>query len=272
MKLPRIIPVLDVLGGHVVRAVGGRRSEYRPIVSRVTNSTEPLHVARDLLAVTGAKELYVADLDAIRGGELSEATRTLLNAIDVPVWLDGGFSRERWPQVRRSGGMPTALGGKDFASNANTIPTQSRGNATPDTRTWEPLQLPESVRPVVGFESVESPDMLSESCTFSLDLWNGELFGPWSSWGVASSRDLFGVLDRVVAMGVNKLIVLDLTAVGTNDGPSTLPLCQQIRQRFPMLELLTGGGVRGASDLAQLGEVGVDGVLIASAIHDGVEL
>lgn len=224
MKLPRIIPVLDVLGGQVVRAVGGRRSEYRPIVSRVTRSTEPLQVARDLLAVTGAQELYVAELDAIRGGEMSEATRELLNAIDVPVWLDCGISRERWPRVRS----------------------------------------------IFSFESAESADVLSEACTFSLDLWNGELFGPWQSWGVESSRDVFGVLDRVIAKGVRSLIVLDLTAVGANEGPSTLPLCQQIRERYPKLELLTGGGVRNASDLARLGEVGVDGVLIASAIHDGL--
>lgn len=226
MKLPRIVPVLDVLGGQVVRAVGGRRSEYRPIVSQITNSTEPLQVARDLLAVTGAKELYVADLDAIRGGGISGATRELLNAIDVPIWLDCGLV-----QVNR---------------------------------------FPISVHPVVGFESAESPDVLSDACTFSLDLWNGELFGPWQSWGVESSRDLFGVLDRVFEKGVRSLIVLDLTAVGANEGPSTLSLCQQIRERYPKIHLLTGGGVRNASDLARLGEVGVDGVLIASAIHDGL--
>ena len=37
----RIIPVLDVLGGCVVRGVGGRRDEYRPIVSKLCNSREP---------------------------------------------------------------------------------------------------------------------------------------------------------------------------------------------------------------------------------------
>ena len=63
----RIIPVIDVLGGVVVRAVAGRRSEYRPVVSRLTNSTDPRAVAQVLLDATGAKELYVADLDAILG-------------------------------------------------------------------------------------------------------------------------------------------------------------------------------------------------------------
>src|SRR5262245_49647566 len=55
------------MGGVVVRAVGGRRDEYRPVVSTMTDSTEPHAVASALLAATGANELYVADLDAITG-------------------------------------------------------------------------------------------------------------------------------------------------------------------------------------------------------------
>ena len=225
MRLPRIIPVLDVLGGEIVRAVGGRRSEYRPIVSHVTGSTKPLHVARDLLAATGAGELYVADLDAIRGGQLSAATHELLDTIAVPVWFDGGRSR---------------------------------------------ANLPSSVRRVVGFESAQSPDVLSDACAFSLDLWNGELFGPWQRWGVRHARDWMGVVDRTIERGVRSMIVLDLPAVGSHSGPGTLHVCRCIRDRYPKLELLSGGGIRNANDLARFAEVGVDGVLIASAIHDGV--
>src|SRR3954451_24567824 len=46
----QIIPVLDIQGGIVVRAIGGRRSEYRPLVSRLTDSTEPLAVAHAMRA------------------------------------------------------------------------------------------------------------------------------------------------------------------------------------------------------------------------------
>lgn len=220
--MPRIVPVIDVWNGQVVRAVAGRRSEYRPIVSRVTTSTEPLQVAKDLLAKTGAKELYVADLDAIRGGRSSDAVRELLNGIVVPVWFDCGH--------------------------------QFKGSR---------------VKPVLGFESAPSPDLLSDDGTFSLDLLSGELFGPWESWNVASSRDWMSIVEMAVAKGIRALIVLDLAAVGVGEGPRTLAICRRIRERFPNLELLAGGGVRNASDLARFGEVGVDAVLIASAIHDG---
>lgn len=231
MSLPRIIPVIDVLGGVVVRAVGGRRDEYRPLTSRITSSTVPWEVARDLQTWTGRKEIYVADLDAILGqGTIAPAVLELIETADGRVWLDTGirtpsdFPRYPWPRVR----------------------------------------------PIVGFESAESAECLSSQCAFSLDLWNGELFGPWARWGVRSSRDWMGVIDRAIGRGVRTLIVLDLPAVGSQGGPGTQPICQAIRQRYPEVELLTGGGVRNADDLARLGEVGVDGVLIASAIHDGI--
>ena len=76
----RIIPVLDVLGGVVVRAVAGRRSEYRPLVSRLTTSTRPEAVAQALLSATGAKELYVADLDAILGDGTTILDPTVFSA------------------------------------------------------------------------------------------------------------------------------------------------------------------------------------------------
>ncbi|CAN5444466.1 HisA/HisF family protein [soil metagenome] len=84
---PRIIPVIDILHGQVVRGVGGRRNEYRPIVSRITDSTEPLTVARAILAATGAREIYVADLDAIVHGR--QPSNEVFN-VDAKVWLDTG--------------------------------------------------------------------------------------------------------------------------------------------------------------------------------------
>src|SRR3954451_10657844 len=39
------LPVIDVRGGIVVRALAGRRSEYRPLVSTLTESADPVTVA-----------------------------------------------------------------------------------------------------------------------------------------------------------------------------------------------------------------------------------
>ncbi len=107
----RIIPVLDILNGIVVRAVAGRRSEYRPLVSKLTASVEPTEVARALLAATGAQELYVADLDAISGTGVTTLDPA---AFGATVLLDAGLRRmeqlagfERWPKVRPVVGTET---------------------------------------------------------------------------------------------------------------------------------------------------------------------
>src|SRR5947209_19648396 len=61
----QIIPVLDLMGGRVVRGVAGRRSEYRALTSALTASSKPLDVARAFRLHFGLATLYVADLDAI---------------------------------------------------------------------------------------------------------------------------------------------------------------------------------------------------------------
>jgi phosphoribosylformimino-5-aminoimidazole carboxamide ribotide isomerase len=63
----RVVPVLDLKGGHVVHGVGGRREEYRPVVSRLTDSSAPADVATAFRDRFGLSELYVADLDDIAG-------------------------------------------------------------------------------------------------------------------------------------------------------------------------------------------------------------
>jgi uncharacterized protein related to proFAR isomerase len=67
------------------------------------------------------------------------------------------------------------------------------------------------------------------------------------------------------------VIVLDTAFVGVGGGIRTTPQCIDLRQQLPLLDLVTGGGVRNADDVRELAELGVNGVLIASALHDGVK-
>ncbi|HVK07511.1 MAG TPA: HisA/HisF-related TIM barrel protein, partial [Gemmataceae bacterium] len=86
----RLIPVLDVLHGVVVRGVGGRRNEYRPVVSRLTSSTEPVEVARALIGHVRPAELYLADLDAIQGRPPAFAVYRAIRDLGVSLWVDAG--------------------------------------------------------------------------------------------------------------------------------------------------------------------------------------
>ena len=48
-----------------------------------------------------------------------------------------------------------------------------------------------------------------------------------------------------------------------------MTLLGELHDRFPELELLAGGGVRGAADLRALAAAGTSGALVATALHGG---
>jgi phosphoribosylformimino-5-aminoimidazole carboxamide ribotide isomerase len=101
---------------------------------------------------------------------------------------------------------------------------------------------------------------------FSLDLRDGQLLSRASAW---PDSDAFAIARCAVDAGCTQLIVLDIARVGTGGGVPTLDLCDKIRYSFPAVSLITGGGVRGVDDLRSLQSAGIDGVLIASALHGG---
>ena len=91
--------MLDLAHGQVVRGVRGERAAYRPIVSTLVAGSDPLAIAAALLlpATAGcesAAPLYVADLDAIQGGEAQIGTLRRLLGLrdDLWLWLDAGLS------------------------------------------------------------------------------------------------------------------------------------------------------------------------------------
>jgi HisA/HisF family protein len=238
--MTRVIPVLDILNQKVVRATGGRRNEYRPIRSQLTSSCDPLEVARVLLDDTQSDSLYIADLDAI-------TTRCLSR------WAEP-FARA-FPQtrIRLDSGIRTA---SDWSA----------------THKW--------VSPVLGTETLEGPEVIRElrerevPFTISLDLRDGELLGAWQAWQPLGVRDAFDTLNFASLLArdwTHSLMLLDLDYVGEARGPSPR-LCEIIRNlkwEYPLLEILTGGGVRDERDLEQYQKLGVDGVLVSTALHTG---
>src|SRR5438552_18779112 len=101
-----LLPVIDLKDGVVVRGVGGRRSEYRPVVSRLTRSTGPFDVAAAFRDHFGLSELYLADLDAIAGREPAFATFAELRVRGHRCWVDAGMCGEE--DARRLGASGVA--------------------------------------------------------------------------------------------------------------------------------------------------------------------
>jgi HisA/HisF family protein len=87
-----IIPVLDVARGQVVRAVEGERSAYRPIVTPLAASHDPVELARGLRALFPFRKIYVADLDGIEGrGRNTHLVQQLSQVLPhTEIWIDAG--------------------------------------------------------------------------------------------------------------------------------------------------------------------------------------
>lgn len=231
----RVIPVIDFMAGCVVRGIAGRRETYQPIESCLTASCDPIDVARAFRDRLGLSTVYLADLDAIAGSDPAWRTYAALEKLGIRLWVDAGLRDENQAARLEKAGVDTI---------------------------------------VCGLETLRGPEVLSalvkqvgpERLVFSLDLMAGEPMGETAAWGNA---DAYAVAAQALEVGLRRMIVLDLARVGTGKGLGTEALCRWIRERDASVELIVGGGVRGGEDLARLAGAGIDGVLVASALHDG---
>ncbi len=65
-----------------------------------------------------------------------------------------------------------------------------------------------------------------------------------------------------------RIIVMTLNRVGSQLGPDFEKLTD-LRQNYPDKTIIAAGGIRHLADLQQLKQLGIDAVLIASALHNG---
>ena len=75
------------------------------------------------------------------------------------------------------------------------------------------------------------------------------------------------LLGEFKEMGVSNVIVLDLTRVGSDEGVNVDFLKKALEKKT--LDVYVGGGVRDIKDLVELKDLGVCGVLVATALHSG---
>jgi len=89
-----VIPVIDLMGGTVVRARMGQRDRYRPISTPLAPTSDPVDVTRGLLALHPFAALYVADIDAIEGRSGNQAILERLHAAfpGLALWVDSGIA------------------------------------------------------------------------------------------------------------------------------------------------------------------------------------
>ncbi|MGH7580837.1 MAG: HisA/HisF-related TIM barrel protein [Gemmatimonadales bacterium] len=238
----QLIPVIDLAHGVAVQARAGDRARYRPAESILTPGVtgDPVALVQAYRDVLGARECYLADLDAIQGGALQHSLLRDLVRSAAPT------------------GLLVDAGAGDVEAALELAALGSAGL-------------------IVGLETLGAFDRLDaivaaagpERVVFSLDLRLGRpVIHPANREAARAGDDAMALAARAVAAGVAALLLLDVGRVGTGGGVD-LDLLAALRRRFPSERLLAGGGIGGRSDLHRLRDAGCDGVMLATAFHTG---
>ncbi|MGH8728150.1 MAG: HisA/HisF-related TIM barrel protein [Burkholderiales bacterium] len=213
----KLIPVIDLMHGHVVRARHGLRSQYRPVESKLAKGSRPEGIVAALLDFYSFDTLYFADLDAIeqRGDHFSTIEKLASRFRQVEFWVDAGIREarnlERWSKTR--------------------------------------------FRLIVASESMAEISLLQRDAVLSLDFDGPCLRGPSQ---LLSSPDLWP----------QDVIVMSLKRVGSELGPDFERLTE-LKKLAPGKKYYCAGGVRGLQDVLTAKTLGAEGILLASALHDG---
>jgi phosphoribosylformimino-5-aminoimidazole carboxamide ribotide isomerase len=233
MRYLKIIPVIDIRKGIAVHAVRGRREKYQPLESVLLGSADPIDVAVRLREL-GFRDCYVADLDAIIDGNPNfSLIKQLADKSDLELMVDVGVNSLTLAEKLFDCEISAVIIGTETLSDIKFV-----GKA------------------VAAFGS--------EKIIISLDLMGNHVL---SKVELGSLADPVALLREFHDIGVSQIIVLDLTRVGSGKGVNTTLLSQMLRN--VKASFFVGGGVRGVGDLLKLKDLGVSGVLIATALHSG---
>jgi phosphoribosylformimino-5-aminoimidazole carboxamide ribotide isomerase len=226
----QIIPVIDLLNGQVVHAKKGERQLYQPIQSRLTASNKPLDIVAALLDIFPFQQLYIADLNAIQ--KIENVYTANYSAIEVIA--------QRYPALELW--IDAGISNND------------------ELDIWQKLKA----RLVIGSENFASIGNYSalnhktkhfktSNFILSLDFFAHGYQGPAE---LQTNTDYWP----------QDVIVMSLANVGANQGVDE-DLIRETLQKSPTKNVYAAGGVRGLEDLLQLKKMGVQGALIATALH-----
>jgi phosphoribosylformimino-5-aminoimidazole carboxamide ribotide isomerase len=118
--------------------------------------------------------------------------------------------------------------------------------------------------PNVRFVAEAVKSFGSEKVMVSLDLMGNRII---SGFKLDTFAEPLRFLRKLQDMGVSQIIVLDLAKVGSGEGVN-IPFLKEVLSNIKA-EVFVGGGVRDVKDLVELKNLGVFGVLMATALHSG---
>ncbi len=122
---------------------------------------------------------------------------------------------------------------------------------------------------ILGTETVNglrvikrSIDIYQERIIVSLDIKDGRVLTKFLP------KTPFEALEVLEKEGVNKVIILDISSVGTLGGCS-YEIIEPLVEGFPSIEFTVGGGIK-KEDIGKMEKIGVKAVLVGTALHRGL--
>ncbi len=119
---------------------------------------------------------------------------------------------------------------------------------------------------IFGTESLEEISLVNTNFSgkkiLSIDMKQGKLLS-----ANVKIKDLDILLDKINDLKINEILIVNLSSVGSNSGPDN-NLINKIKNKsnFPVLY---GGGIRDINDIKSVREIGINGVLIGTSLHNG---
>ena len=228
----KLIPAIDLLDGRCVRLLHGdfeQVTQYPAI---------PGELARKY-ADAGAEWLHVVDLAASRDGADADTSALfkLLGQAPQLVQTGGGVRNKKDITRRLEAGAARVVVGS--------------------------LSVTDSRRFIAWLEHFGADKLVA-----ALDIRIDDQAVPWPrthGWTNQGDRDMWQLLDDLVAGGLKHLLCTDISRDGALSGPN-LDLYSEITDRYPVLHLQASGGVSSLKDLQQLKPTRASGVITGKAL------
>lgn len=232
----RIIPVIDIMNGIAVHARKGIRNKYEPLKTHLINSTSVKDLINAYHDNFPFSEIYIADLDSIiRESPNVALLQEILKTVPVEIMLDAGIRN-----------LYDVLQFKKIGIHKIILATE----------TIDSINVIDDAIKEIGADRI----------TVSIDMKNKNLMARNAEIRELSILDL---IQKIYDKGIREIILLELVKIGSKTGCYD-DSYSEIRKRFPDLKILIGGGAKDLSDLKFLKKKSMNGVLLATALHEGI--
>ena len=226
----QIIPAIDIIDGKCVRLTQGDYSRMKEY------SSNPAEVARQF-EDAGITRLHVVDLDGAKAKKIVNYKTLESIASQTRLFIDfgGGVQSDHDIEIAFSSGAKQITGGSIAVKDPDLFIS------------WLEKYGPEKI--ILGADALDKMIAIS-------------------GWQENSGKPILEFLEDYLNKGVRYTICTDVARDGLLQGPS-VDLYKEILKKFKQVNLIASGGVSTVSDLEELKETGVYGVIIGKAFYEG---